>query len=187
MGTSYITNPLEFLIHTLFGLYILAVMLRFLLQTLRADFYNPISQFLVKVTDPVLTPLRRLIPGVAGIDFASIVLLIGLQMLDLGLVLWIQDASLGFLSLLAWALGKLMSLLINVFIFAILIIVIISWINPTTYNPAMSILITLTEPLLRPARRLIPPISGLDLSPLVVLIVLQVLKMLLVPLFLTAV
>lgn len=181
MGSNYVTNPLEFLVNVAFGLYILVVMLRFLLQWVRADFYNPISQFLVKATNPPLLPLRRIIPGVAGIDMASVVLMLALQMLNLFLVALLRDAAIGLLGLLVLSVAELLALLINVFLFSILIVVILSWVNPGAYNPATSLLVSLTEPLMRPARRMIPPISGIDLSPLVVLVVLQILKMLLIP------
>ena len=178
---GYLTSPVEFLISTLAGLYILVVMLRFLLQWVRADFYNPVSQFIVKVTNPPLKPLRRVIPGIAGLDMASVVLMLLLQFATLALIAWIRGA--GFVPgvLFALSISELLNLAINVFIFSVLIQVILSWINPGTYNPVSALLYSLTEPLLRPARRLIPPISGLDLSPIAVLIGLQLLKMLLIP------
>ena len=181
MGNSYLTNPLVFLIQVLFGAYILVVMLRFLLQLVRADFYNPVSQFLVKVTTPVLRPLRQIIPGVGGIDIASIVLMWLLKSVELGLIILISGADTSVLAALAWSVPELIGLVINVFLFAILIQVILSWINPGGYNPLASLIQGLTEPLLRPARKLIPPIGGLDLSPMVVMIGLVLLKMLLLP------
>lgn len=181
MGASYLTNPAVFLIQTLFGLYILVVMIRFILQWVRADFYNPISQFIVKVTTPVLKPLRRIIPGMAGIDLASVVLMWGLKVLELVLVLMVTGMGMNLLGPVLWAIPELIRLLINVFLFAILIQVIVSWINPGNYHPASNLLSSITDPLLRPARRLVPPISGLDLSPMVVMIGLVVLKMLLLP------
>ena len=182
MGDGYLTNPLVFLIQVLFGAYILVVMLRFLLQLVKADFYNPVSQFIVKATTPVLQPLRRFIPGFAGIDIASIVLMWLLKSIELSLILLISGAAgANLLSTLAWSIPELVALLINVFLFAILIQVILSWVNPGGYNPAASLLHSLTEPLLRPARRLIPPVGGLDLSPMLVMVVLVLLKMLLLP------
>lgn len=178
---GYLLTPVEFLISTLFQLYILLVMLRFLLQWRRADFYNPISQFLVKITNPPLLPLRRVIPGWGGIDVASIVLMVLLQLLALGLVLWLRGQGVPMATLLLWSLAELIRLLFNIFLVAILVQVIISWINPGQYNPVTAILSSLTEPLLRPARRLLPPISGIDLSPLLVLLAIQVLKMLILP------
>jgi YggT family protein len=181
MDDAYLTNPATFLIQTLFGLYILVVLLRFLLQLTRADFYNPVSQFVVKVTAPALRPLRRVIPGVAGIDLSSLVLAWLLKTVELALVLLVAGAGANLLGALLWAIPELVQLLINIFLFAILIQVILSWINPGTYSPVTSLLYSLTEPLLRPARNALPPISGLDLSPMLVMIGLVLLKMLLLP------
>jgi YggT family protein len=181
MPNSYFLNPVELIINTLFGLYILVIMLRFLLQWVRADFYNPVSQFLVKVSNPALRPLRRVIPGVAGVDMAAIVLMLLLQLLSLGLILLLRGQGVPLGTLFFWSVAELVSLAITVYIWAIIIQIIISWINPGAYNPALSLLHSLTDPLLRPARRLLPPISGFDLSPILVLLVLQVGKMLIVP------
>lgn len=181
MGSSYLTNPVEFLINTLFGLYILAVMLRFLLALVRADFYNPVSQFLVKATNPVLVPLRRIIPSAGKVDTSAIVLIVALQVAALGLIALLRDSQISIAALLTLSLAELLGLLLNVFLFAILIQVIMSWINPGAYNPAVSLIYSLTEPVLRPFRQLIPPFSGLDLSPLVALIAIQLTKMLLLP------
>lgn len=180
---SYLSNPLSFLINTLFDLYVLAVMLRFLFQLVRADFYNPVSQFLVKITSPLLIPLRRIIPGMGGVDVAAIVLMLLLELVKLIILSLITGNGLhaGLLAILS--VSALVDLAFNVFIFAILIQVILSWVNPQSYNPVTGILYQLTEPVLRPARRLIPPLSGFDLSPLVAILALQVIKMLVMPLF----
>ncbi len=180
MGGNYAEHAGVFLIQTLFGLYILAIMLRFLLQWVRADFYNPVSQFLVKVTNPPLKPLRRLIPGFWGIDLAAVVLMLLLQMLELFLVGVVVGQSFRPLGVLVMSAGELLSLAIYVFMVAIIIQIILSWIQPGAYNPVTGLINRLSEPLLAPARRLIPPISGLDLSPLAVLILLQLSLILLV-------
>ena len=178
MGGSYVGNAATFLIETLVGLYILIVMLRFLLQWARADFYNPVSQFIVKATQPPLAPLRRVIPGVAGLDMAALVFMFALKFMEL----WLITAILGFTpqvgGLAMLSIAELLGLMINVFVFSILIQVIISWVNPGMYNPVMGLLHSLNEPLLGPARRVIPPISGLDLSPIAVIIFLQLVSML---------
>jgi YggT family protein len=181
MDSSYLTNPVTFLIQTLFGLYILVVMLRFLLQWTRADFYNPVSQLVVKVTAPPLRPLRRLIPGFGGIDLASLVLAWLLKSVELMLVLLMLGANSTLIAAFLWAIPELVGLLINIFLFAVLIQVILSWVNPGGHNPAASLLYHLTEPLLRPARRMLPAVSGLDLSPMLVMMGLILLKMLLLP------
>jgi YggT family protein len=177
---NYAGNAGVFLIQTLFGLYLVAVMLRFLLQMTRADFYNPVSQFLVKVTNPPLIPLRRVIPGLIGIDMAAVVLLLVIQAVELVLVGLVQGFSLGIPGLLVLTVAELLNLLLNIYFFTILIQVILSWVNPGGYNPAIALLYSLNEPILSRARRMIPPISGFDLSPIVVFIGIQLIKILLV-------
>jgi YggT family protein len=183
MPNSYFINPVIFIIDTVFTLYILAVMLRLLLQWVRADFYNPISQFLLTITQPVLRPLRRFLPPIGNTDTASLFLLIALTMLKFiiitGIIRSVPPLSLLFLA----SLGDLIGLALNIFKFAIIIQVVLSWVAPATYNPATTLLYDLTAPILRPARNLIPPLSGLDLSPLVALVSLQVISMLIEPLF----
>jgi YggT family protein len=184
MGNGYLAAPVIFLIDTLFGLYILVIMLRFLLQTARADFYNPISQFIVKVTNPALRPLRRLIPGWGGIDNASLVLLFAVQcvaLLLLGLISGAFGAGLSVPGLLMASITKLVSLLLYVYLFGIFILALLSWISPGTYNPVAAVIATLTEPLMRPARRLIPPIGGIDLSPMAVILAIYIVRMLVIP------
>lgn len=181
MTGNYLGDPLAFLVQTLFGLYILAVMLRFLLQMVRADFYNPVTQFLVRITHPLLAPMRRILPPIGRVDTASIVLMLVLQFISLALVIAIAGRSVNPSFLLVQSVAELVNLLLNVFLFAILIRVVISWLNPGTYHPGIGILDNLTEPVMMPARRLIPPMGGLDLSPIVVLLGIQLLKMLLIP------
>lgn len=180
---GYLASPLTFLISTIISLYILAVMLRFLLQLTRADFYNPLSQFIVKITAPALRPLRRVIPGWGGIDVAALLLMLLLQILAVWLVFRLSGQGIGVFPLFIVAVAQLVDLAFSVFIFAILIQAILSWITPGTYNPVTSVLFSLTEPVLRPVRRVIPPISGFDLSPLVAILGLQVIRMLVMPLF----
>lgn len=180
---GYLSSPLTFLISTLVSLYILAVMLRFLLQLTRADFYNPLSQFIVKITTPALRPLRRIIPGWGGVDIASLVLMLLLQGLAVWLIFMLGGRAIDPLNLVIIAVAQLVDLAFSVFIFAILIQAILSWITPGTYNPVTSVLFSLTEPVLRPVRRVIPPVSGFDLSPLVAILGLQVIRMLVMPLF----
>ena len=180
MDNQYFAASTIFLIQSLFGLYILAVMLRLILQWVRADFYNPISQFIVKITNPPLKPLRRIIPGWGGIDISSVLLLIALQMLELYLVNMALGRALGIGGLLIESIAELIELLINIFIGAILIQVILSWVAPASYNPLIGLVHKVADPVLAPARRILPPLSGIDFSPLVVLIVLQLLKILVV-------
>ena len=182
MGSDYFTRPVEFLLTTLIELYVLAILLRFLLASVRADFYNPVSQFLVRVTNPVIVPLRRLLPPAGRVDTATITAMIGIEWLGqllVGLLRGGVQPWVGFVVTLA----TLTEMVFNVFLFAIVIQAILSWISPGTWNPVVSIIHSLAEPVLRPFRRLLPPVSGIDLSPLLAILAIMVAKMLILPLF----
>lgn len=174
-----ITQAIHFLITSIFDMFLMLVLLRFIFQFIRADFYNPISQAIVKLTNPALIPLRRFIPSVKGTDTAGIVLLLGLCAIKLIISCLIQFhvfPSIG--GLIIWILGDLMTLTLNVFFWAIIIQAIMSWVSPIPGHPVYAILYQLTAPLMQPARRWIKPISGIDISPIAVLLCLQVLIML---------
>lgn len=171
---NFFTQAGSLIVQTVFGIVILTVMLRFLLQVVRADFYNPFSQFLVKFSNPLLLPLRRIIPGLGGIDLASVVLLLALKLLELFLLAALAGGVPHFGLLLIIAITDLIELVLWIFIIAIFVRVIASWLNPYGGHPLTDLLNSLTEPLLRPARRLIPPIAGMDLSPIAVLLLLQI-------------
>ncbi len=175
------TDPIIFLIDTLFSLYILAIVLRFLLQWTRADFYNPISQFLVKITHPPLKQLRRFIPSVGKIDTSSLVLALVLQMMVDFSILALKGMMISIPALIILSFSQLVSMLINVFVFAVFARAILSWFDPGNYNSASSLLHSLTEPLLNMCRKVIPDLGGIDLSPLVALVFLQVAKMMVLP------
>ena len=181
MGSNYLSDPIIFLLDTVFSFYILAVLLRFLLQWVGGDFYNPISQFLVKITHPILRVLRRYIPAIGKIDTSSVVLLLVLQMISDSIVLTLKGLSFSFAALALLSFSQLISLLINVFVFAIFARAILSWLNPGTFNAASNLLYSLTEPLLATCRRIVPDLGGIDLSPLIVLVGLQLEKMLIIP------
>jgi YggT family protein len=181
MGSTYLTDPAIFLIDTLTSLYILAVVLRFLLQWSGADYYNPIAQFLVKATHPPLRFLRRFVPAIGKIDTSSIVLALSLQMLADFSIILLKGLAIGIGALTILSITQLISLLINVFIFAVFARALMSWMNPGTFSAASAILYSLTEPLLSTCRKFIPDLGGADLSPLVVLLFLQLAKMVVLP------
>ncbi len=178
---GYLSNAGVFLIQTLFGIYEVIILLRFLLQLVRADFYNPISQFIVKATNLPLRPLRRIIPGLAGMDIASLVLLLVVVIVELLLLSVVANLPLPTLpGMIALALVEILKLLIYVLLFSVFVLAILSWISQGGYNPVANLLYQITAPLLRPARRLLPPMGGLDLSPMVVMIVLYLMILLLI-------
>jgi YggT family protein len=181
MNSSYLTVPLIFLIDSLFSLYILAVMLRFLLQWVKADFHNPICQVLVKATHPPLKLLRRFVPPMGKIDSSSIVLALLLQMLTNVSILVLQGVKTTFITLLIFSCTHLLELVLNIFIFAIFAQALLSWFNPNSYNPAFALLASLTDPVLKMCRKIIPDLGSVDFSPLAALLLLQLSKMLLFP------
>ena len=165
---SGFAEALIYIVQTLGSLYLLIVLLRFILQLVRADFYNPLSQFTVRATQPLLKPLRRLIPGLAGLDIASLVLAIGVQLLLMIVTLLLMGIDVGghLAQLLVWSLIGVTSLFLKVFFFALIISVILSWVAPGSYNPGAQLVNQICEPLLAPFRKLLPNLGGLDISPI---------------------
>lgn len=164
-----------YVIQTLASLYLLIVMLRFLFQLVRADFYNPISQFVVKATNPLLLPLRKAIPGLFGIDLASLVLALLVQWLVIQVVASMGGSGLlNPLLVLTWGLLGLLSMTVNIFFWGMIVMIIVSWVAPQSYHPALLLLRQLVEPVMAPFRRLIPPMGGLDISPVFAIVALNV-------------
>ena len=165
---SGLIEALIYIIQTLGSLYLLIVLLRFILQLVRADFYNPLSQFIVKATQPLLTPLRRIIPGFAGLDLASLILAILVQLLLMIVTLTLMGINVGGVipQLLVWSVIGVTSLFLKVFFFALIISVILSWVAPGSYNPGAQLVSQICEPLLAPFRKLLPNLGGLDISPI---------------------
>lgn len=164
-----------FVVQTLFELYILCYLLRLVLQITRADFHNPLSQFIVRVTSPIVSPLRRFVPAVRGLDTATLLVFLALEAVATWLLAWNAGITLSAVPMIVLVLLRSIYTIVRMYVFAILIYAILSFVNPGTYNPLSSVLASISEPLLRPFRRLIPTIGGLDLSPLFVIIGLQAL------------
>ncbi|HGQ7798626.1 YggT family protein [Pseudomonas aeruginosa] len=171
-----------YILQTLGSLYLLIVLLRFILQLVRADFYNPLSQFIVRATKPLLNPLRRIIPGFGGIDLASLVLAILIQLVLMILILMLMGYGVGgfIMQLLIWSIIAVTSLFLKVFFFALIISVILSWVAPGSYNPGAQLVNQICEPLLMPFRKLLPNLGGLDLSPIFALLALKLIDMLVI-------
>lgn len=163
-----------FLVETLFSLYIGAVLIRFLLAWSRANFYNPLSQFLVKITNPVLVPLRRMIPAMGKLDTAAIVLALGLMIIKVFLLVGMQGSSVGVPVVLTYSIVELLRMVIHIYIFALIIQAVLSWVGNSYGNPLADILNSLTDPILRPIRNIVPTIGMVDLSPMVAILLLYV-------------
>ncbi len=173
------SSAFSYLVGTLIDLYVAAVMLRLLLQWVRADFYNPLCQFLVKVSNPALLPLRRVIPSIGRLDTASVVLMLALEMIGIWFISSIGSSEMNIQQIVAFSALKLMMTLLMTYFFLIIVSVILSWIGQGTRHPVVPLIYQLTEPVLRPIRKFIPPIAGLDLSPLIALIAIRFLIVLL--------
>ena len=178
---SQLSQALILVIQTLGSLYLLIVLLRFILQLVRADFYNPLSQFIVKATHPLLRPMRRIIPSMGTLDISSLILALIVQMVLMALILLIAYGTIGNpLLLLVWALIGITGLFLNIFFWALIISVILSWVAPGCHNPGAQLVSQLCEPVLAPFRRLLPNLGGLDISPIFAFLAIKLLDMLVV-------
>lgn len=164
------TGAISYLLGTLLDLYITAVMLRLLLQWVRADFYNPVCQFLVLITNPLLIPLRRVIPSIGSLDTASVVLMLVLELAGVWLLTRLVGLEMTGQSMLVYAVVKLILTLLWTYFFLIIALVILSWVGPRARHPIVPLIIQLTDPVLAPIRRVVPVLGGFDLSPLIALI-----------------
>ena len=177
-----LTNALIFLVNTVFGLFVVALLLRFYLQWVRAPYRNPLSDFLHALTDFMVRPARRAVPGLWGLDLATVLLAWLLQLVELLLVRQIQGEGLGpqvGLALVATALLSLVMLVrigLYIVMVAVIVQVVLSWVGPR--GPAMPLLNSMTRPFLRVFQRRIPPVGNVDLSPLFAIVVIQLLLML---------
>jgi YggT family protein len=163
------------ILQTLGSLYLMVVMLRFLLQVARADFYNPLSQFIVKATNPVVIPARRVISGVMGVDVASLVIaLVTLFTLIELSELLIQGQLQDPLLVLIWSLIGCVGLVANIYFYGLIIMVVASWIAPQSTNPALVLVHQLIEPMVGPLRKLMPDMGGIDISPIFAFLLLKV-------------
>lgn len=170
-------NSLIFLVKTITDLYLLTFLLRFIMQWTRADFYNPFAQFIVLVTNPLVLPARRILPSAGGVDFPTLAVLVALEALVTWGLLTMVSVTVPPGTLVFWVLLRLISLTLLFYTFAIFVYIILSWIGQGRYSPIGAILGDLIEPVLRPVRRILPTIGGLDLSPLLVLILIQAVAM----------
>ncbi len=168
---TYLLQALITIVQFVIGIYLMLVLLRFLFQIVRADFYNPISQAIVTATNPPLRLLRKFIPGFAGVDWPSVILLFSVQAIEISLIALLLTGHMPSpQALLILCLAHLLQLTAFVYMFLIFITVIISWINPGAYSPLTVLIYQLTDPLMRKVRERIPATAGLDWSPMVVLL-----------------
>jgi YggT family protein len=173
-------DALIFIGRTLLELYIITFVLRLIMQWVRADFRNPLTQFVLRITNPLVLPLRRFVPPVASLDTATLIVILLLEVfLTMGLVALVCAGGGDVVHVIMLTLLRTVYLVMRIYLFVILIYVLLSWISPGTYNPAATLLASIAEPVLKPLRSIIPSIGGLDLSALFTMIGIQALTMLL--------
>lgn len=174
---SALNDIAAYLLQTALNLALLAMLLRFLLQVVRADFYNPLSQFLARITNPLVLPLRRVIPSVGGLDLSTLLIALLLQIAAIVALLALNGMGPpGILRLIVWSLLGLAGLVVNIYFFALLAMIILSWVAPGSRHPALLLLFQLTEPVMAPVRRLLPNMGGIDFSPILLFILINVIQ-----------
>ncbi len=175
-----ISEIAAYLIRTIGGIVFWAVLLRFLLQLARADFYNPLSQTLVRFTNPLLKPLRRLIPGFFGIDIAALVLALAIKFITIELLLLVlQGGQFPIWQVLLWAVLACLVTVFNIYFLALVGTIILSWVAMGSRHPIVVLIQQIGEPVLAPFRRLLPPMGGIDFSPMLAFVIFYVVKILL--------
>lgn len=170
--TSGAINALIFIVQTLVQLYLIVLILRLIVPWLGGSFQNPVAQAILKLTSPLIVPIRRILPPLGRLDTATLLVTFIVQYLMVLLIAAIRQFPTGILELSVTSAVKLLVLTLNVFVFAIFIRVILSWVNPGAYNPLVALIDSLTEPVLRPFRRLLPSLGGIDLSPIFAIVLL---------------
>ena len=171
------TDAGTFLVQSIASIYLVILLLRFLLQLSGADFYNPVSQFAHKATAPLLGPIRRLFPTYRNVDMACVILALLVQWLAIQVTATISGYPLlNVFYVLLWGFLGLVSLAINFYIYGLLAAIILSWVAPHNPHPAIMLLWQLMEPVMAPFRKIVPSLGGLDLSPIIIFMILNLLR-----------
>ena len=176
----YIQNALSFTIETIVGLYLTAVILRFLFQLLQVDFRNPVSRFIITATNPPLKILRRYIPGLYGIDLSAAALILMIGFIKTGLLLAISGYKFNIAATLMITIAEVLTTITWTCIIVILGSAILSWVAPMSQHPAARLINSMSHPLISPFRKILPPIQGIDLSPLLALLALNLIQRLVI-------
>lgn len=170
---SHFGNAGSYLVDTIIGFYLFLVLARFWMQWTRSDFRNPIGQFIITLTNPFIIPLRKFIPSIGTADTASIILALLIASIKTWLLASLSNIQPALEQIAIYAVSEVIRYSIYLFIFVVFVRIISSWFNPYGYNPLMAPIISLSEPLMAPARRITPNLGGLDLSPMLVFIFLN--------------
>lgn len=169
-------DALIYLIYTVFDLYLFILVIRLVLVWVKAFYYDPFTQFIVKCTDPIIKPLRRIIPNIGSIETSTVIVIIALQLLKFFILSLLEFGVPNFLGLFLLAFGDAIKILLDTFFFAILFQAIMSWVNPQAQ--INRVLYQFTSPIMQPLHRIIPTMGGIDISPVFALILLKLLVIL---------
>lgn len=170
---SYFINATDFLVQSLLGIALFIVLLRFWMQWVRADFRNEIGQFVISLTNPVVIPLRKIIPSVGTIDSATVLLSFIIASIKAYAFITMRGASVDLLTLALFGLGEMLQAGVYVLLIAIIVQIVASWVSPHSYHPVINVARSISEPVMAPARKILPSIGGLDFSPIIVILFLQ--------------
>ena len=176
-----INDAANFIIQTIGSLYLFIVLMRFIMQLMLANFYNPLYELAVKATQPLLRPIRRVVPSLLGLDISSLVLALLLQILMFVVILILHGYQPITVLLLPWGLIGILSIFLKIIFWSIIISVILSWISPGSRSPGADLVAQITETVLAPLRRLVPNLAGLDISPILAFIAIQFMQSWLIP------
>lgn len=168
-----------YLIRNIGALLLLAIVLRGVMHASRVNFYNPISQLIVRLTNPLLAPLRGVLPATGRVDWSAVVVAIFVQALILAGIAWLagdQWRMPGVLTLLAWGAVGVMGLLVNLYFFILIAMIIISWVAPGSRHPAIELVWQISEPVMAPVRALLPNMGGIDFSPILLFVGINVVQ-----------
>lgn len=178
---SVLNSSAALIFNALGGLYLLAILLRFLLQIAKADFYNPVSQTVIRLTDPAVKLFRSFIPGYLGIDFSSLILALVVEAAAICVLILLYGGGIpGIRFIVTWAFVGVIYFTINIYYYAIIASIIMSFVtvfsgsvNP---HPILRLIWQLTEPVMAPVRKVVPPIGGLDFSPIFIFIIIRLIQ-----------
>lgn len=172
-----LSNAGVFLVGLVFDIYIIILILRLLMQKRGASYYNPFSQLIIKLTNVFVTPMQKVLPGFKGFDVAIVFLILLFEVIETLLILWLRQGIVpGFWGTIIISVAMVGDKVVNLYFYAIIVRAIMSWVESSQRNPVAEIVFLITEPLMRPARRIIPTIAGFDLSPIPLLIALQLIS-----------
>ncbi|CUS48490.1 MAG: YggT family protein [Idiomarinaceae bacterium HL-53] len=164
-----------FLISTLFSLYTAALILRVWMQLVQANYFSPVAEFIRKITNPLVQPLRKVIPNAGKLDLATTLVAVAITVLQYFILASLQGVGVPIIELLMFSVLMLVRQVLSLLFWILIIRAILSWFSNGS-NPLEYVMMELTEPLLRPIRRVLPPMGGLDLSVLILIIAIQFLR-----------